>query len=413
MSRTMSGIPTSGAGGGDALLAGGTLAAPQNFTGFNEFDELTQFKTKRPELSDAGGATFPPTDDEFITKLDGVDLFGSLSGSAQLNGGGNTAEDPPQTFTGFNEFDEKVVIKGENIDFTNATRRVIDMTIAPLASNSNKLIMEAPTTEITMTSGGSKNQFSQTAQSSAINSFLQTGTASTINLISQVGANSTITTDGKFTTATAPSGVNDLCNKAYVDGFNEVGFEGNFNANPVVSYSVGQGNPTTASGGDSLNGRMDTPQGFLNADITIPATGGAVKIDICITGEWSNISWDKGVILARAEADPDGTFPNPVVYQALIRANLDTTSPNSGRYIIPFLATFGAGQDNGSTLESATGFVIDTGTGVVIGKTYRYTPVLINTSVTHTFKLNRVINSTNNVGEERTVSSICASILKV
>jgi hypothetical protein len=212
----MSGIPTS-VGTGDVTLAGGTLLSPQTFTGFNEFDELTQFKTKRPELSDAGGATFPPTDDEFITKLDGVDLFGSLSGSAQLNGGGNTAEDPPQTFTGFNEFDEKVVIKGENIDFTNATRRVIDMTIAPLASNSNKLIMEASTTEITMTSGGSKNQLSQVASSSAINSFLQTGTASTINLISQVGANSTITTDGKFTTATAPSGVNDLCNKAYVD----------------------------------------------------------------------------------------------------------------------------------------------------------------------------------------------------
>ena len=83
MSRTMSGIPTSG-GTGDVTLAGGTLASPQTFTGFNEFDELTQFKTKRPELSDAGGATFPPTDDEFITKLDGVDLFGSLSGSAQL-----------------------------------------------------------------------------------------------------------------------------------------------------------------------------------------------------------------------------------------------------------------------------------------------------------------------------------------
>ena len=218
MSRTMSGIPTGGgAGGGDALLAGGTLLSPQTFTGFNEFDELTQFKTKRPELSDAGGATFPPTDDEFITKLDGEDLFGSLSGSAQLNGGGNTAEDPPQTFTGFNEFDEKVVIKGESLDFTNATRRVIDMTIAPLPTNSNKLLMEAPTTEITMTSGSSKNQFSQIASSSAINTFLQTGTPSTVNLISQVGANSTITTDGKMTCPTAPSGVNDLCNKAYVD----------------------------------------------------------------------------------------------------------------------------------------------------------------------------------------------------
>jgi len=212
----MSGIPTSG-GGGDALLAGGTTASPQTFTGFNQFDELTKFKTLRPQLINTT-TTSNPTALEFITKLDGEELFGSASGSAQLDGGGNTAEDPPQTFTGFNEFDEKVVIKGESLEFTNATRRVIDMTIAPLPSNSNKLIMEAPTTEITMTSGSSKNQFSQVAQNSAINTFLQTGTANTINLISQVGVNSTITTDGKFTTATAPTSGTHLCNKTYVDG---------------------------------------------------------------------------------------------------------------------------------------------------------------------------------------------------
>ena len=387
MSRTMSGIPTSG-GAGDVTLAGD----PNAFTGTNTYD------VNRPTST----LTNTPAATEFITKQDAEREFAIL--------GAGTAGSP-QEFFGFTNFEENVGINGQNLNLTNGINRVINMATSP-PTTSNKVLMEAPTTEITMTSGTTKNELSQVASSSAVNTILQTGIASTVNLISQVGTNSTITTEGKFTTATVPSGVNDLCNKTYVDGFNDVGFEGNFSANPVVSYSVGTGNPTTSSGGDNLNGRMDTPQGFLNADITIPATGGAVKIDFCVCGEWSNISWDKGLILARAEADPDGTFPNPVVYQALIRANLDTTSPNSGRFIIPFLMTFGAGQDNGSTLESATGFVIDSGTGVVIGKTYRYTPVLINTSTTHTFKLNRVINSTNNVGEERTVSSIVASILK-
>ena len=222
----------------------------------------------------------------------------------------------------------------------------------------------------------------------------------------------TFNTNRPTSTLTTNPAATEFVTANYVDGFNEVGFGANFSANPVVSYAVGIGNPTSASGGDNLNGRMDTPQGFLNADITIPATGGAVKIDFCVIGEWSNISWDKGLALARAEADPDGTFPSPVVYQALIRANLDTTSPASGRYIVPFVQSFGAGQDYGSTQEQAVGFAIDYGTGVEIGKTYRYTPVLINFFTTGTFKLNRVINSSNVLSEERSVSSISASILK-
>tara|TARA_R110000772_G_scaffold77554_4_gene166986 strand:+ start:317 stop:1198 length:882 start_codon:yes stop_codon:yes gene_type:complete len=293
----MSGIATSGGGGGDVFLAGD----PNAFTGTNTYD------VNRPTST----LTSTPAATEFITKQDADGDYALLTGT--------------NPFTGTNTF--------------NTNRPTSSLTSTPAAT--------------------------------------------------------------EFVTAN------------YVDGFNEVGFEGNFNANPVVSYAVGLGNPTTTSGGDNLNGRMDTPQGFLNADITIPATGGAVKIDFCVCGEWSNISWDKGLILARAEANADGTFPNPVVYQALIRANLDTTSPNSARYLVPFVQAFGAGQDNGSTSEQAVGFVIDYGTGVVIGKTYRYTPVLINTHTIDTFKLNRVINSTNNVSEERTVSSIVASILKV
>jgi len=411
--RSMSGIndATSSGGGatGDALLAGGTQASPQTFTGFNRFEELVEFRAVRPSLITTA-ATSNPTDDEFITKLDGEDLFGSLSGSAQLNGGGNTAEDPPQIFTGFNEFDENVVLGGQYLTFKNGTRRVIDMSENPnQPTNSNKILMTAPKNEITLIGTGSVNQLSMTAQNSAINSFLQTGTVNTVNLISQVGANSTITTDGKFTTATAPTSGTHLCNKTYVDGLASNGRGFNFASFPVISYAVGQGNPTTASGGDSLNGRMDTPDSSLDADITIPAITGVVKIDYCVIGEWSAVPWDKGIALARAESNADGTFPSPAVYTLLIRATTDATSTASARYISPFVMAFGAGQDNGSTQEQSIGFVIDT--TVVAGKTYRYTPVLINSSITHTFKLNRTINSTNNVGEERSVSSIIATFI--
>ena len=116
------------------------------------------------------------------------------------------------------------------------------MTPTPEPAGSNKILMTAPKNEITLVGTGSVNQLSMTAQNSAINTFLQTGTASTVNLISQVGANSTITTDGKFTTATAPVGVNDLCNKAYVDGIiksgSVVGSKITY-YNEMASYAVG------------------------------------------------------------------------------------------------------------------------------------------------------------------------------
>ena len=339
MSRTMSGIPTSGGGGGDVFLAGN----PNTFTGTNTYD------VNRPTSS----LTSTPAATEFITKQDADGDYALLTGT--------------NPFTGTNTF------------------------------NTNR-----PTSSLTSTPAATEFITKQDADGDYA---LLTGT-------NPFTGTNTFNTNRPTSTLTSTPAATEFITANYVDGFNEVGFSANFSSNPVVSYAVGLGNPTSASGGDNLNGRMDTPQGFLNADITIPATGGAVKIDFCVCGEWSNISWDKGLILARAEADADGTFPNPVVYQALIRANLDTTSPASGRYITPFLQSFGAGQDNGSTQEQAVGFAIDFGTGVVIGKTYRYTPVLINTHTTDTFKLNRPINSSGSVSEERCVSSISASILK-
>ena len=411
MSRTMSGIPTSG-GGGDALLAGGTLLSPQTFTGFNEFDELTQFKTKRPELSDAGGATFPPTDDEFITKLDGVDLFGSLSGSAQLNGGGNTAEDPPQTFTGFNEFDEKVVIKGESLDFTNATRRVIDMTIAPLPSNSNKLLMEAPTTEITMTSGSSKNQLSQVASSSAINTFLQTGISTTTNLISQVGANSTITTDGKFTTATAPTAGTHLCNKTYVDSVSGTSMSVSQQDINTLFYSVVRGNPS-ASNPNGFGGLLNevSPYGSgtganLQVDVAIPlgTTNFAVAITSRVMGEWQSREFNKGLAIARATLQANGTF----LYTAIFRGKLFAST--NGLIIAPFTITLS--NNVGSTVEAAYANHIDD--TAIAGLTYRYTPLLINTDgqSNSQFGLNRYYNAGSSLDRECGTSTTTAQLIK-
>ena len=81
MSRTMSGIPTSGAG--DVKLDGD----PNAFTGTNTFN------TNRP----TSDLTSTPAATEFITKQD-------ADGDYALLDGGTSAA--PQTFTGFNEFDE-------------------------------------------------------------------------------------------------------------------------------------------------------------------------------------------------------------------------------------------------------------------------------------------------------------------
>ena len=119
---------------------------------------------------------------------------------------------------------------------------------------------------------------------------------------------------GTITCETAPSGGSDLCNKTYVDGLHKTGFGANFANYTVISYSVFAGNPTSSSGGDNLNGRMDTPASGLNADVTIPVVTGAigetgnVKVDFCVVGEWSDVEWDKGLFLARAEQQSDGDF---------------------------------------------------------------------------------------------------------
>mgnify|MGYP003925029557 CR=1 FL=1 len=178
MSRTMSGLGATG----DALLAGGTATAPQTFTGFNQFDELTKFETTRPQL-DATATTTNPTDTEFITKADGVDLFGSLTNNAQLDGGVSIGE--PQTFTGFNEFENTT--KFEVVEMAAPTGVFTKLKQTDPISN----VIEQELTDITSFQGNLLYQHGGT-----VNKISQEATGTYFNQIKQVGTNSEIITDG-------------------------------------------------------------------------------------------------------------------------------------------------------------------------------------------------------------------------
>ena len=217
MNRTMNGI------NGDALLAGGTATAPQTFTGFNQFDELTKYNITRPQLVPTD-ATSNPTPNDFITKTDGDDLYGSSTNDALLDGGEFSTD--PQIFTGFNQFDELTkysitrpqligtanpvtpattdfITKGDGEAlFTNNTGDALldggvssdePQTFTGFNEFENDIVFEGG---IEQKDTGSANLLSQVATGSTINIFSQTGISSTINSITQVGANSTFNTDG-------------------------------------------------------------------------------------------------------------------------------------------------------------------------------------------------------------------------
>ena len=184
--------------GGEVLLAGGTATAPQTFTGFNKFDKLTTFELTRPKhIVPQGSSAETPVDTDLITKKDGDELYGSLSGAARL-AGGDVGD--PQTFTGVNKFEEDVELEG----YLN------------LSSTSNRINQ----------TGGGDNQFNQTGftsnrveqnglnngitqsstenSGSAITNFIyQTG--GTNNNITQFGSNSLIKTGGKIVIGSAPT----------------------------------------------------------------------------------------------------------------------------------------------------------------------------------------------------------------
>ena len=366
--RSMSGIndsTSSGGGGtGDALLAGGTTASPQIFTGVNEFSGATNSNIGLLEQTAI-------TSNTFIQEEGADGNFIEQSGTNK----GHIIQQADTSVIRQNGADAEIKQSGNNAE-----------------------ILQTGTTTLIKQEGTSS-------------SIKQTGTTS---LIEQTGASGClIKTTGYVRSPLVPVLGNDLSNKTYVDAVSaKTGFGQQFLANPIIAYAVVGGNPTEASGGDSLDGRMDTPVSGLNADIDIPVITGAigevgkVKVDFSVTGEWNSVEWDKGLLLARAEKAADGTFP----YSVLFRAQTDSSYPATGRCLSIFNMSYQA--DRSSTMEEARGFFVDD--TAVAGKTYRYTPVLLNFSDTvGTFYLNRVISNENVIFYERAVSCITATLINV
>ena len=174
--------------GGNAVLANGTATAPQTFTGFNKFDELTKFEKTRPQFVATAQPT-NPTDTDFITKADGEDLFGTITGNAQLSGGVTEAE--PQIFTGFNEFENTTkftnTIRVQEGDGTNDDPEILMTAPAGYAN-----LFQQNSTRLSGT--GSSNRILQVANQT--NEITQQSTGNQINKFIQYGANSVIETDG-------------------------------------------------------------------------------------------------------------------------------------------------------------------------------------------------------------------------
>ena len=303
-----------------------------------------------------------------LTPISGTATVISLpsgTGDAVLAGGTSGSR---QIFTGFNTFTNDLTMSGA-VGIGN--RADIDML------GDKGFIKQSATIQNKLLQNGASNEIDQNG---------------TNNIISQSGLNALITTSGKMTCATAPTSGSDLCNKTYVDSqLRKTGFGQNFASNPIISYAVTGGNPTSSSGGDNKNGRMDSPVSGLNADVSVSVVTGAIgetgniKVDYCVVGEWSADGWDKGLIVARAEQQADGTFP----YSVLFRSQTDASYPSTGRSLSTFLIGYQRNAD--STMEQAIGFFIDD--TAIAGKTYRYTPVLVSYAVNnavHTFRLNRV-----------------------
>ena len=204
---------------GSALLAGGlTAQEQQTFTGFNEFDKQTSFNIIRPQLvGTANPAT--PANTDFITKADGVALFGGGGGDVLLDGG---TEASPQTFTGFNKFDEDVELEG----YLN------------LSSTSNHINQ----------TGGGEMEFNQTGFTSnrveqiglnnrIIQSSTETGGSAIDNLFQQIGGTSLIKTDGTIEMAKDEA-------KTAILGRARIGYMGAYNDYAGFSHydSTGAGN---------------------------------------------------------------------------------------------------------------------------------------------------------------------------
>ena len=195
-----------------------------------------------------------------------------------------------------------------------------------------------------------------------------------------------------------PNNTSDSINQFYGDA--NYGYKLDFGYAQLVStqsdQAVSNGNPS-ASDPDQFNGLVDA----LSVEITPNRANGVVKLQFQISGEWGANLHEKGGYIAVATKNADGTF----TYNRALRGN-----PSGVRSLVISSFTIGWHTDNTSTPERCDATFIDA--GVNQGTTYKYTPVLVNsTAGTTTFRMNRSYNDSNNTAFERLCSSMTAQIM--
>lgn len=162
------------------------------------------------------------------------------------------------------------------------------------------------------------------------------------------------------------------------------------------AYTVGEGNPGDTDP-NNIGGLIDN---ILTCFVT--TVGGnyeGVSLDFSVVGEWVVSEENKGVVIARAKHN-GSTY----VYDKILRASYPGNS--NVRFISPFTISFFQNQD--TTLECCNGKYIDT--DITANTLYSYTVLLVNSSASTSFKLNKVVNGGTQASAERGVSSITAQL---
>ena len=236
------------------------------------------------------------------------------------------------------------------------------------------------------------------------------GTATGLTLPSGGGANAVLKDGGTAADPQILSGVNrinvestpnntgDAINQFYGDA--NYGYKLDFGYAQLIStqsdQAVSNGNPSSFTP-NQFNGLVDA----LSVEITPNRANGVVKLQFQINGEWGANTHEKGGYIAVATKNADGTF----TYNRALRGN-----PSGSRSLVISCFTIGWHTDSTSTPERCDATFIDN--GVNQGTTYKYTPVLVNTTGgTTTFRMNRTYNDSNNTAFERLCSSMTAQIM--
>lgn len=161
-------------------------------------------------------------------------------------------------------------------------------------------------------------------------------------------------------------------------------------AQQVIGNSNGANPPDSDAnyfGGELINFVITGIEGRQNG----------VRITWDITGEWDNLPRDKGVIVYKEKINSLGVM----VSRGFLRA--DAGQLKQGRIISGFTNSL---NDTATTMDESHGIYIDT--DIEADFTYKYTPVLVNSSsVNSNFYLNRTKNNHNINRDEVATSVFC------